>query len=643
MFKNFPLWVKIMLGMGIAIMVMGGVLTFFNLRTLEDVINKAEKKELDGYAHSISVAIAAAGSNAEAMSALVANIPLVQEKFAAGERSYLTNLFQPSYKVLAHNYDVEQFQFHTPPAIAFLRLHKPEKFGDDLSSFRHTVVNTNETRKPVRGLEGGVAGLGVRGMVPVFNGSKHIGSVEFGMSFGQPFFDAFKAQNGVDVSLHLLAGDEFKTLASTLGKTPLMSSTLLRKAMDGEPQFEHREIQGAPNAVYAAAVKDYSGKPIGVLEVAMNRSDYQATLTNSRNTAYVIGILSMALGLGLAMLTARALTRRISAVIDGVNRVAQGDLTMNIERDGNDEIGQLASAAQQMRRQLHELAAKVGTHALTVNTAAKEIATAVSNQATTSSEMSASVAEITSTMEELSASSTQIAEHSKSVVDIANHTWENSKKGAEAMQIVMGKMGDIRSENQISLQEIVELGSKSKEISKVMEIINSVADQTKLIAFNAALEAASAGESGRRFSVVAAEIRRLADSVTDSTGEIEAKIGEIQASISRLVITSEKGAVGIADGMSATANTSDRLGELVGATSQTSSAAQQISLSTQQQKTASNQVVVALREIVTASSHTAQSINLISQISLDMTSTSAELNKIVGQFKLTEKPSTPAA
>jgi methyl-accepting chemotaxis protein len=296
-----------------------------------------------------------------------------------------------------------------------------------------------------------------------------------------------------------------------------------------------------------------------------------------------------------------------------------------------------------MRYQLHELAAKVGTHALTVNAAAKEIATAVSNQAATSSEMSASVAEITSTMEELSASSTQIAEHSKSVVDIANHTWENSKKGAEAMQVVMGKMGDIRSENQISLQEIVDLGSKSKEISKVMEIINSVADQTKLIAFNAALEAASAGESGRRFSVVAAEIRRLADSVTDSTSEIEAKIGEIQASINRLVITSEKGAIGIADGMSATANTSDRLGELVGATSQTSSAAQQISLSTQQQKTASNQVVVALREIVTASSHTAQSINLISQISLDMTSTSSELNKIVGQFKLTEKPSTPAA
>jgi len=636
MLKDFPLWAKIMLAMGVSIAIVGGVLTFSNLRTLEEVINQAEKKELDGHVRSISVSIAAEGRLAEVLSTFVANTPLVQEKFAAGDRQFLTSLFLPGYKVLAHDYDVEQFQFHTPPATSFLRLHKPEKFGDDLSSFRRTVVNVNETRKPVTGLEGGVAGLGVRGVVPVFNAGKHVGSVEFGMSFGQPFFDSFKAQNGVEVGLHLPAGESFKTMAATLAKQPLMSSDLLRKALGGEPQFEHRDIQGVPRAVYAAAIKDYSGKPVGVLEVAMDRSAYQATLAGARNTAYVVGILALGLGLALALLTARHLTRRIGVVIAGVNKVAQGDLTVNIGRDGNDEIGQLAGAAQEMRRQLHQLAAKVGSHALTVNAAAEEIAAAVENQAATSTEMSASVAEITSTMEELSASSTQIAEHSKAVVDIANHTWENSKKGAEAMQVVLGKMGDIRSENQLSLQEIVELGSKSKQISKVMEIINALADQTKLIAFNAALEASSAGEAGRRFGVVAAEIRRLADSVTDSTGEIEAKVNEIQDSISRLVITSEKGATGIAGGMSATASTAERLGELVGAASQTTSAAQQISLSTQQQKTASNQVVVALREIVTASSHTAQSISRISQISQDMTTTSAELREIVGQFKLAD-------
>jgi len=249
-------------------------------------------------------------------------------------------------------------------------------------------------------------------------------------------------------------------------------------------------------------------------------------------------------------------------------------------------------------------------------------------------EMSSTVVEITSTMEELSASSTQIADHSTSVVDIANHTWENSKKGSDAMKHLLGLMGEIRTDNQNSLKEIVELGAKSKEISKVMEIINAIADQTKLIAFNAALEASSAGEAGKRFSVVASEIRRLADSVTDSTNEIENKVQEIQDSISRLVITSEKGTGTIAAGMQASTHTARNLDDLVDAASQTSGAAQQISLSTQQQKTASSQVVQALREIVSASAHTAQSIRSISEIGNEMNEMSHELSGLVKQFKL---------
>lgn len=339
----------------------------------------------------------------------------------------------------------------------------------------------------------------------------------------------------------------------------------------------------------------------------------------------------------LAFLIARSISRPMAELVTVMRVMAAGDLSVEVANCGRgDEAGALATAAAEMRSHLHALATQVTAHAEAVHRAAQKIAEAVEAQAATSSEMSASVAEITSTMEELSASSTQIAEHSSSVVDFANLTWEHSKKGTDAMQLVTSKMQDIQGDNQTSLREIIELGTKSKEISKVMKIINAIADQTKLIAFNAALESASAGEAGRRFGVVAAEIRRLADSVTDSTGEIETKIGQIQESIDRLVITSEKGATGIAAGMAATTHTAERLSELVGAAQQTTSAARQISLSTQQQKTASGQVVVALREIVSASSHTAQSIGHISQISKDMTRLSAELDSHVGRFRLTE-------
>ncbi|GAB1392690.1 methyl-accepting chemotaxis protein [Rhodocyclaceae bacterium] len=634
MFHNLRLWAKIMVVMGIAIGGVGSVLTYTNLASMQNLIREAERSALDAHLKAINNAIAAENRLAEAMSALVANIPLVQEKFDTGDRKVLADLFVPGFGLMKKEYGVEQFQFHTPPATSWLRVHMPAKFGDDLSSFRHTVTATNKNQKPTRGLEGGVAGLGARGMVPVFHKGQHLGSVEFGMSFGQAFFDNFKQQNGVDAGLHVFDKENFKTLAATYGKEPLLDAATLKKAMSGEPQLDHRPLNGKPFAIYVAPINDFSGKALGVIEIAMDSSTYQATLDASRTTAVVVGIIAILLGLVLAMLIARHLVGRIETVVTGVNRVAHGDLSSEIIVAGKDEVAALAEATREMQDKLRALVAEVGANAAKVHAAAQEITGAVEGQAATSTEMSSSVAEITSTMEELSASSTQIADHSKSVVDIANQTLDGSRKGSEAMQTVLGRMNDIRNDNQHSLQEIVELGTKSKQISKVMEIINAVADQTKLIAFNAALEASSAGEAGKRFSVVAGEIRRLADSVTDSTSEIEAKVNEIQDSISRLVITSEKGAAGITAGLSASANTAERLNEIVSAASQTTSAAQQISLSTQQQKTASNQVVIALREIVTASSHTAQSITRISQVSKEMSVLSARLDELVHQFKL---------
>jgi methyl-accepting chemotaxis protein len=336
--------------------------------------------------------------------------------------------------------------------------------------------------------------------------------------------------------------------------------------------------------------------------------------------------------------------------------IADFDLTVSVETKPGDESSMLAA----MKTMQHNLAQIIGNVDLSVRVLAdsalqlQDTAGMVSrhtsqqlgaseSMAAAVEEMSSSVSQITSTMEELSASSSQIAEHSGSVADIANHTWEKSKEGSEAMHAVLARMNDIRSDNQNNLREIVDLGVKSRQISKVMDIINTIADQTKLIAFNAALEASSAGDAGKRFSVVAGEIRRLADSVTDSTGDIEARVQEIQDSISRLVITSEKSGTVIGAGMEAGSRTAHNLDELVESADQSRNAARQISISTQQQKIAGDQVVIALREIVTASSQTAQAIASVSRISAEMTELSMDLNEQIKRFRLNTHGAKPGA
>ena len=330
-----------------------------------------------------------------------------------------------------------------------------------------------------------------------------------------------------------------------------------------------------------------------------------------------------------------------------VQRIAAGNLgqEINIETSGEQS---LLKAMHDMQQSLAQIIGGItekseqlaqAADRLAVNAGLKSIHLAnqehmPQSMASAVEQMSASVAEITSTMEELSASSTQIADHSRSVVDVANQTLDNSQRGQNAMQALQTRIAEIEVDNQKSLAEILTLGHKSKEISKVMDLINTVADQTKLIAFNAALEASSAGEAGRRFSVVAAEIRRLADSVTDSTREIESRVGEIQDAISRLVVTSEKGVASIAAGRDMSSQTAKMLADLVSAATRTSNAAQQISLSTQQQKTASTQVVVALREIAAAGATNSASLRDVSATSQELLEMSAALRDLVSRFRL---------
>jgi methyl-accepting chemotaxis protein len=237
-------------------------------------------------------------------------------------------------------------------------------------------------------------------------------------------------------------------------------------------------------------------------------------------------------------------------------------------------------------------------------------------------------------MEEFSSTASQIALHSQGVVERADKTLDDSKNGAAEVENLTFKVNDISGNIQANLGEIVELGRKSKEINKVMEIINNIANQTKLIAFNAALEAASAGEAGKRFGVVAVEIRRLADSVVESTTEIEGKITEILDSVNRLVMSSEKSSQLIQEGQEYASHTVAMLIESVDGVEETTSAARQISLSTQQQQIASSQVVLALKDIEQGVRFSTESIHTSNAVIGELAELSDQLKALIKTFNM---------
>lgn len=280
------------------------------------------------------------------------------------------------------------------------------------------------------------------------------------------------------------------------------------------------------------------------------------------------------------------------------------------------------------RKQLAPIIDNLSSMSDKINIHSSTIYSNVDKQAGFISQLSSSVVEISSTMKEFSATASQIAEHSQAVVQRADKTLEDTKNGASEVENLTFKITDISATIQSNLDEIVELGRKSKEINKIMEIINNIANQTRLIAFNAALEAASAGEAGKRFGVVAVEIRRLADNVVESTAEIEGHITEIMDSVNRLVMSSEKSSQLIQEGQEYAAHTVSMLIESVDGVEETANAARQISLSTQQQQIASNQVVVALREIEQGVRFSSNSVQSANQITAELSTLAEQLQRL---------------
>lgn len=359
---------------------------------------------------------------------------------------------------------------------------------------------------------------------------------------------------------------------------------------EGKPYRGEAKILDIPYFTAYDPIKNSKGEVIGVLYVGVKESDYFAAYNHLQASMAVIAAVIAVI---FAFITVLLVRRGLFPIIGKVSGMTE----------------------------------KIHSHV-------GEIALTMDRQSGFSSQLSSSVVEISSTMEEFSSTASQIAQHSQSVVERADKTLDDTKIGAAEVENLNFKINDISQTIQTNLSEIVELGRKSKEINKVMEIINNIANQTKLIAFNAALEAASAGESGKRFGVVAVEIRRLADSVVESTSEIEGKITEILDSVNRLVMSSEKSFQLIQEGQEYASHTVSMLIESVDGVDETASAARQISLSTQQQQIASSQVVLALRDIEKGVRYATDSIHQTNCVTDELLELSEQLRKLVVTLKV---------
>ena len=542
-FKKLPINLQITTAFSVVLVLSVVTILPITISNFKTTIATAEQRELKGVFENVKATIQMESRSAEMMSNLVANIPDVQQAMAEGDRERLMALLGNSFKVLKKEYGVRQFQFHTPPAMSFLRVNKPAKFGDDLSSFRKTVVETNTNKKVVGGIEKGVAGLGVRGMVPLFFDNNHLGSVEFGMSFGKPFFENFKALYGVDLALHVKREDGFKVFASTLSNQSLLSSEQLTQVINGEPiQFEGAN-EDKPVAVYAGTITDFSGIPIGVLEIAMDRSEYVAALNESIIFNSIIGFAFIVAGIIVAILLSRAIVRPVKETVTALNDVAEGDgdLTRRLSTQGSRDIAELAEAFNLFSEKVHGLVTDVAGSTVQLTSAAKEMSHITTDANQSIARQRSEIDQVATAMNEMTATVQEVARSAEEAANSAKEADEEASRGSRVVSEATVAINSLAQEVERAADVINNLQEKSQSIGSVLDVIRGIAEQTNLLALNAAIEAARAGDQGRGFAVVADEVRTLASRTQTSTREIEEMIDQLQTGASNAVSVMEAG------------------------------------------------------------------------------------------------------
>ncbi|MBR9971049.1 methyl-accepting chemotaxis protein [Magnetospirillum sulfuroxidans] len=550
------------------------------------MITQAEKVELHNHFDQIVEAVDASAQQAEAMASVIAALPGVPEMVETGERELLSAQMVPVFSQLKKPYAVEQFQFHLPPATSFLRAHQPAKFGDDLSKIRETIIRTNASKTPTRGLEIGRAGLGVRGVVPLFASGRHIGSVEFGLSFGKAFFENFKSGHNVDAALVIPAESGFKLFAGSVESTRL-SPEDFSQAMAGTPVLRTFTEDGRRLSVLGQAVKDFSGTAFGVIEITMDGQGYAQQLSEIHRTIALLVVGTLVVTIFISILLARTITGPIRHLTEAMDRISRHDFTSDLTgTERHDEIGQMARAVTVVRDEAKKLAwmeaeqkrlvTEMKDSQDTLQNSMRDQLAGVVQAAIQSNEAGVVLARMMGDVRKAAQESQAIAAAIEEMVASVNTIAQNSEVAAaeagDAETAARDGVRDASTARQATegLTEAVEdvgdkirnLATASQQIGAMVDQIEAIASQTNLLALNATIEAARAGEAGKGFAVVAAEVKGLANQTGRATEDIRNRIATLTQEMAAALKAMRESSVAASEGQQAVDQVTGRLGAI---------------------------------------------------------------------------------
>lgn len=353
------------------------------------------------------------------------------------------------------------------------------------------------------------------------------------------------------------------------------------------------------------------------------------------STVQTVGVISIISSTLIAFFLSGSITRRLGAVMNYSTKIANRDLSMpDLEMKSKDEIGKLAVTVNDMKNAIKEVISEVSVSTQAVASSSTELAASAEEMASGLGTQQQQTQQVAAAVEELSQSVSEVAAKSSDATTASGESQRLAEEGGGIVSNTVEEMEGIAREVQSSADTINKLGEKSQTIGEIIAVINDIADQTNLLALNAAIEAARAGEHGRGFAVVADEVRKLAERTTEATEEVSLSIRGIQSETKTAVELIESGSNRVGRGVELASQAGVSLKSIVSGSQGVQGMVQDIAAAASEQTAAADEIARAVEGISSVTIQSSEGAAQASEAAGDLARQAEQLQELVGRFKL---------
>lgn len=360
----------------------------------------------------------------------------------------------------------------------------------------------------------------------------------------------------------------------------------------------------------------------------------KALIKKVEGLSVIITVIGFVISILLGLFIARLIKRPLATGVALANALAKGDLTVAVEVNSNDETGQLMAAMKEMVHGLRDMVSRTVDISAGIASASRQLQATSEQIATGAEEVAAQASTVATASEEMSSTSSDIARNCTMAADASHQSADAAQEGAKVVQETITGMGVIAERVRETSKTVEALGTRSEQIGDIVGTIEDIADQTNLLALNAAIEAARAGEQGRGFAVVADEVRALAERTTKATREIGEMIRAIQNETKVAVKAMEEGVIEVENGAATSQRSGQALDDILQRINEVSMQVSQIATAAEEQTATTNEVTTNVHQITDIVNQTARGAEDTAGAAGILAKQAQDLQNLVQRFKL---------